>query len=117
MDEKILLRINSLLGHIDDVLRDTSSLSLADFKKSDLLLRATCFSITQIGEQRTKLETYLGSRYPHLPWKAARNMRNIIVHDYGRADADQIFQTIKNDLPVLKTSFLSIKDDLCKESD
>ncbi len=36
MDEKILLRINSLLGHIDDVLRDTSSLSLADFKKSDL---------------------------------------------------------------------------------
>lgn len=64
MDEKILLRINSLLGHIDDVLRDTSSLSLADFKKSDLLLRATCFSIAQIGEQMTKLETYLGSRYP-----------------------------------------------------
>lgn len=49
MDEKILMRIYSILEHINQILEDTKSVSLEELCKSNLLLRATCFSIAQIG--------------------------------------------------------------------
>ena len=45
MDEITLLRIDSVLKHIDEVLNDTSGVTLDELKKSNLLLRATCFSV------------------------------------------------------------------------
>lgn len=50
MDEITLLRIDSVLKHIDEVLNDTNGVTLDELKKSNLLLRATCFSVAQIGE-------------------------------------------------------------------
>ena len=112
MDKIIINRIDSLLEHIDLVLKDTDGLSIGDIEKQNLLLRATCFSISQIGEMMNQLEKKLGERYPNLPWLEARKMRNVIVHDYGNADVEQIYSTIQNDLPSLKIAFLSIKSDL-----
>ena len=111
MDKVLLFRIDSLLEHIDLVLNDTKGLSVDEIKESNLLLRATCFSIAQIGEMMNQLEKSLAKEFPDLPWTDARRMRNIIVHDYGRADVEQIYSTISNDLPVLKKAFLAIKDD------
>ena len=43
MDNKIILRIDSLLENIDKILDDTKDCTIDDFYKSDILLRATCF--------------------------------------------------------------------------
>lgn len=114
MNQKILLRIDSLLKHIDEVLEDTNGINLTDLTQSRVLLKATCFSISQIGEQMNKLEESLVSNYPDLPWKRARGMRNFIVHDYDGIDVEQVYSTVINDLPKLKESFLTIKSDLLK---
>ena len=105
MDDKSLLRINSLLKHIDEVLEDTENTTVDDFKESRLLLKSTCFSLSQIGEQMGKLEELLLENYPDLPWKRARGMRNFIIHDYERIDIEQVYSTVKNDLPSLKEAF------------
>ena len=112
MDKLLLYRINSLLEHIDLVLNDTNGLNIEDIKKSNLLLRATCFSIAQIGEMMIQLEKALKDKYPDLPWLDARSMRNVIVHDYGGTDLEQVYSAIHNDLPNLKIAFISIKNDL-----
>lgn len=49
MDSKALLRINSLLKHIDLVLTDMKDIDFAHFEEDSLLFRATCFSVSQIG--------------------------------------------------------------------
>lgn len=116
MDEITLLRIDLVLKHIDEVLNDVNDVSLNELKKSSLLVRAVSFSIAQIGEQMNKLEKALGTKYPDLPWKSAVAMRNVIVHDYGRADVDQIYSTITNDLPLLKQSFLEIRRNEIKKA-
>lgn len=116
MDDKTLLRVDSLLKHIDKVLDDTSGLSVDELKNYDLLLRATCFSIAQIGEIMNQLEKTIGEKYPKLPWVPARRMRNVIVHDYGGTDVEQVYSTIHNDLSSLKESFLIIRNDLIKET-
>lgn len=112
MDNKLLLRIDSLLEHIDKVLKDTENLSIKEIKQNDLLLRATCFSISQIGEIMNQLAEKLCSKYSNLPWVAARSMRNVIVHDYGSTDIEQVYSTIHQDLPSLRKSLVAIKNDI-----
>ena len=112
MDDKTLLRIDSLLKHIDIVLNDTKYLTIDELRQHDLLLRATCFSIAQIGETMNQLYNTLGDKYFNMPWVGARRMRNVIVHDYGNADVEQVYSTIHNDLPSLKVSFITIKNDI-----
>ena len=108
----LFYRIDSLLEHIDLVLSDTNGLSASEIEESNLLLRATCFSIAQIGEMMNQLEKELSLKYDHLPWTGARKMRNVIVHDYVGTDVEQILSTIHNDLPCLKVAFATIKNDL-----
>ncbi len=115
MEGRLRLRINSILDHIEKILKDTSGLPLEGFKSSDLLVRATCFSLAQIGEQMAKLEEQLGEKYPDLPWKRAKGLRNFIVHDYEHIDEELVYVTVTEDLQLLKESFLEIKQDLEKE--
>lgn len=41
-------------------------------------------------------------------------MRNIIVHDYVGTDVEQVYSTIHQDLPGLKSAFIAIRNDLTK---
>lgn len=112
MDEITLLRIDSLLKRVDQVLNDTNGVTLEELRRSNLLLRATGFSIAQIGETMNQLAKTLGEKYWNLPWAGARKRRNINVHDYRNADVEQVYSTIVEDLPNLKTAFLAIKNDV-----
>ena len=116
MDKELLIyRINSILEHIDLVLNDTKGLTVEEIEKSSLLLRATCFSVSQIGEIMNQIEKTLGTKYSDIPWTDARRMRNVIVHDYSGTDIEQVYSTITQDLPNLKTAFLTIKNDLMSD--
>lgn len=105
----MIRRINLLLKQINAVEHNLKGLSYEDFSKSDLLVRATCFSLIQIGEQMNKLEALLRPAYPDLPWAKARGLRNLIVHVYNNVDPDEIYNTAISDLPLLKKSFEAIK--------
>ena len=115
MDNLVIGRIDSLLDHIEEIENDVKELTIKELAQSNQLLRAVCFSLAQIGEQMNQLERKIGNKYKALPWKEARQMRNIIVHDYFHSDIEQIYSTITNDLPVLKKDFLKIKDDILKQ--
>ena len=116
MNEIDILRIKTLLNHIDTVLSDTKDISASELFKNDLLLRATSFSIVQIGEMMIQLQRHLNDEYPDLPWAQARRMRNIIVHDYGNIDIELVYDTIRNDLPVLKNELIKIQNKFSSNS-
>ena len=59
-----------------------------------------------------KLEESYRDLYPDLPWKDARDMRNVIVHVYSKVDASQVYMTATKGLDVLKKYFEKIKNDL-----
>ena len=90
MDDKILFRIDSILKHIELVLNDTQGIDLLNLDKNSILFRATCFSVSQIGEQMVQLEKKIGEKYPQLPWMYSRTMRNFIVHDYSNVDKELV---------------------------
>ena len=111
-NELVVLRINVLLNHINEVFKDTKGMTADDLKAQSVTLRATCFSIGQIGEQMNSIEKSLKDKYPNLPWKRAKGMRNLIVHEYERIDSEMVYSTIKNDLPPLKEAFEQIREEL-----
>ena len=117
MVSDLISRMDFLLKHIDIILNDMEGKDFETFSKSDLLARATCFSLSQIGEQMNKLEEFLREQYPNLPWKEARKMRIIIVHVYNKIDYEQVYSTVVNDLPPLKESFEKVKETLLKHID
>ena len=112
MDDRTLLRIDTLLKHIDQIFDDTENIGFDELKNSNLLLRAVCFSMAQIGEIMSQLQENLGKKYWRLPWYPAKKMRNIIVHDYGGTDVEQVYSTIRGDLPGLKKAFLAVRNDI-----
>lgn len=115
MENNILYRIESILKQINAIENDLKGLTYEDFIKSDLLVRGTCFSISQIGEQMSKLEKHLKPIYPNLPWDSAIGMRILIVHIYNKVEAEEIYKTCINDLPLLKDEFIKIRNDFMKK--
>lgn len=110
MDKKTVQRINSLLHRIEEIQNDFRDVSYEEFASSSLLIRGTSFSIAQIGEILGKLEPVLKDKYPNIPWRYAKSMRNLIVHDYDNAKEAIIYQTAKNDIGIIKEIFITILD-------
>ena len=103
------LRVESILEHISLVIDDLKNVSLEEFQQSSLHVRGTCFSLMQIGEQLTKLESLFAKDYPNIPWKEAIKLRTLIVHVYNKVDAEEIYKIAKNDLEPLKREIELIK--------
>ena len=112
MAEKTIQRIDGVLKTIQRVQSELESISIDKFKESNLLQEAISFSISQIGERMNKLEELLGDKYPSIPWKQARKMRNIIIHDYDHVDFEKVYYTSTKDLPLLKQELLKVKNDI-----
>lgn len=50
--------------------------------------------------------------YPEIPWREVMGMRDIIVHHYFEVDADVIFNTVKQNIPLLMAALKRMQKDL-----
>lgn len=99
--------------------RTQQILSVDDFYLSDMgmiLLDSICMKLIAIGEsvknidKITNKELFLN--YPVIPWKEVMGLRDIIVHHYFDVDAEEIFKTLKQDVPMLTAIISQIIKDL-----
>lgn len=80
------------------------------------VFRACGMSIQYVTENfikiRNKVTADFFSSYKQVPWKAVFGMRNVIAHEYTDIDDEAVFNTIHNDMPVLKETAEKILADL-----
>jgi uncharacterized protein with HEPN domain len=69
----------------------------ANVEKQDAVLRR--FEI--VGEAASRVSPETQALFPSLPFRSMRGMRNIIAHDYGEVDLDQVWETATTDIPAL----------------
>lgn len=92
-------------GLLRDILNSARSISaylagvghddfMANPEKQDAVLRR--FEI--IGEAASRLSPQTQALFPNLPFRSMRGMRNILVHDYGDVDLEQVWKTASSDL-------------------
>lgn len=59
--------------------------------------------MANIGEQSNKISDSFKNNLPTINWKQIKGLRNFIVHNYEGVDYIILFDTIRNDLPNLKS--------------
>lgn len=55
-----------------------------------------------MAESSQRLSKSLKLKVTDIPWHSLSGFRNVLVHDYLGIDREEIYQTIKSDLPKLK---------------
>lgn len=118
------LKVKHLLGKIVDsieiVLARCANVSdVNDFMNSPegmLLLDGTCMKLIAIGESVKNSDKVTNGellpQYSEIPWREVMGMRDIIVHHYFEIDADVIFATIKENIPLLLTVVKKMERDI-----
>lgn len=79
-----------------------------DEKTQDAVVR----QMEIIGEAATSLTRDLRSKNPQVEWQFAAAMRNRLIHGYFDIDAEIVWDTTQNDLPILKKQIEEILENL-----
>lgn len=112
--DKNILRLSHILESIRKINIISDGLSygeyLEDWIKQDAIIRN--FEI--IGEASKQIDDKLKEQYPEIPWKYASGMRNYLVHEYFNVDYDEVWKTLTQDLPLLKTQIELVLENLEK---
>ena len=66
------------------------------------------FRLIQISENCDRLSNEFKDRFPLLPYRFMKGIRNIIVHDYGIVDINIVYSTITKSIPELKDNLYQI---------
>ncbi len=84
---------------------------LKDWIKQDAIIR----NFEVIGEAVSSIDENLKLMYPKVAWNEAKGMRNLLIHEYFNVDFDEVWKTLKEDLPILKKQIQLIIKDIKKE--
>lgn len=99
-DPKIFL--GHILESIELIEEYTAGISKAEFSKSGQRVDAVTRRIEIIGEATKNLPADFRATAIHIPWRQMTGMRDNLVHEYFGIDYDEVWKTVKEDLPELK---------------
>jgi uncharacterized protein with HEPN domain len=111
MNEKDRIRFQHILDSIERLNKFTIDKTIDSLKNDDMLLLAVMKSIEIIGEAASRITKETTETFPELPWKSIITMRNRLIHGYFDINHLVIWNTIIDDIPMLKEMILKI---LCK---
>lgn len=86
--------------HIETYTSDGKAAFYNDSKTQDAVARN--FEI--IGEVVKRIPKAVLNQQPQVPWQDIAGFRDVLIHDYAEIDLDEVWLTIKRDLPVLRAA-------------
>jgi uncharacterized protein with HEPN domain len=113
MEDRNLFR----LEHIRDCIAKVEYLAgrlhnYDNFEKQWIEQDAVIRNLEIIGEASKNVSNELKEQYPDVSWKEMRGMRNFVTHQYFGVELRDIWDTVVNDIPVLKKQIQDIITDL-----
>lgn len=101
-NEQILRHIINYAEQIEEA-NAMFNASEEELKNNSVYRNAAALCILQIGELANRLtEDYRAMTESQIPWRAIRGLRNIVAHHYGKIDYKSLWETIDQDIPVLR---------------
>lgn len=97
------------IRRIEEYLEDTS---LDEFRNDRKTFDAVVRNIEIVGEAIKRVPESTTSKYPHIAWRKAAGMRDVLIHDYPDIVIDIVWATVKEHLPEFKNQLLEVKKDM-----
>ena len=93
---------------IDFIIAHTKETDFAVFSANEVLQDCIAFRLVQISESAGHISAEFKAQYHTIPWHEISGLRNRLVHDYGNVDYRIVFDTVQEDIPVLRDSLAKI---------
>ena len=108
MNHRDVQILQKIIQEIDIAAEMMKEKSLEDFKNNEMLKRAVCMTVINIGELIKNITDETKQRNNQVPWKAAAGFRDIAAHKYQTLKMEDVYQTVIQDFPELRKLLLSI---------
>ena len=109
-----------LLFHLDEidvaasrVLNFTRGMDDATFYADERTQMAVMMGLALIGEAVAKIDKHSPEflrEHTEIPWMKMKGMRNLIVHDYFRAELPVVWKTVTESIPDLQARMALIRN-------
>ena len=100
--------IDHILQSIELIEDYTKDITKEDFLNTNFIQEAVIRRIKIIGESVKNMPGDFKDKYPEIPWKTIANVRDVLENE--DCDLDVVWETVKSEIPVLKTEILKINE-------
>lgn len=104
-DKTILLKISAEIGVALDMVGNSG---LDEFIGNEMLKRAVCMTVINIGELVKNLSEEVREQYKQIPWRSIAGFRDIAAHKYQTLKMSDVYQTVIQDFPQLQNELNQI---------
>ena len=102
--------LSHILDSIERIEEYTEGMEKENFSSNNLVQDGTIRQIEIIGEATKNLSKDLRKRYLQVPWNDIAGMRDRLIHHYFGINLEDVWHTVKVDIPALKNEILVILD-------
>ena len=101
MQKDDVVRLRHMLDAAREILESTRGRTRADLESDHIWTFGLVKCIEIIGEAASQVGGPTRTKYPEIPWPTIVAMRNRLVHAYFYIDLDQVWSTVRIDVPAL----------------
>ncbi len=105
------VRLKHMIDAADEALEFIRGRNRDELNNNRMLVHALVRLLEIIGEAATGLSEEFRGEYPSVQWNQITGMRNRLIHGYFDINLDIVWQTLIEDIPVLKDQLLQIMTD------
>lgn len=105
------VRVTRMVDAIESVLKFTSGRGRSDIESDEMLLFAIVRAVEILGEAASKVSAEGRALAPSIPWSVIVGMQNRLVHAYFDIDANIVWNTATQALPVLLPSLRELLEE------
>ncbi len=95
-------RLKHILDAINGIQMSKDRYGLEAIERNSIIFYGFVKYLEIIGEAVYMLTKEFRNDHPEVEWDVIEKMRHVLVHDYYQIQAEQLWETIENDLPDLK---------------
>ena len=100
--------IDHILQSIELIEDYTKDITKEDFLNTNFIQESVIRRIKIIGESVKNMPQDFKDKYPEIPWETIANVRDVLENE--DCDLDVVWETVKSEIPVLKTEILKINE-------
>jgi uncharacterized protein with HEPN domain len=99
--KKVKLILLHILEDCSDIQNFIAGMNETDFMNNNMVKKAVCMSLINIGELVKSLPMDFCEKYSELPWRKIAGMRDITAHKYKQLDMIAVWRVAKERIPEL----------------